>query len=174
MKTFIATVALLVTALSSFAQISPVRMDVIQKQKTDSKGKSNESKKQIRSLEITIQNVTRNNLDSVDVKYWFFTKGMKDNDVDVFKSGEKKTSIAAGKKEIIESEEVSSSYTSDHYQVNKGKGNNNRGGNNKGGRSVKKVEGSGDKLVGYGVRVSSEGKVIAEFFSPQGMKEKVQ
>ncbi len=171
MKLFLFSIMMsLVTGVSAWAEASPIRMDVQQRQKTDSKGKSHESKTQMRSLEISLQNLSRLNCDNLVVKYWFFAKGIKDGDTDIFKHGERKTSVAAGKKEVVESESVSSSYTEDHVEVEKGK---SKGGKNATPK-VKKVEGSGDRIVGYGVRVMDGEKVLAEVFSPQGLKEKVK
>ena len=172
---FLALVVVVCASLNSFAQISPVRLDVLQKQKTDSKGAGNASKTQIRSLEISLQNLSRQDCPNLEVHYWFFAKGIKDGDIEVFKKGERKASLAAGQKEVIESEQVNSSYTEDHFQVEKSKGKG-KGGNSKSNSSpkVKKVEGSGDRIVGYGVRVMDGGKVLTEFFSPQGLKEKLK
>lgn len=176
MKQFFLALFFVVSAtLNSFAQISPVRMDVLQKQKTDSKGAGNSSKTQMRSLEISLQNLSRQDCPNLQIHYWFFAKGIKDGDIEVFKKGERKASLAAGEKQVIESEQVNSSYTEDHFQMEKSKGKG-KGGNSKSNSSpkVKKVEGSGDRIVGYGVRVMDGGKVLTEFFSPQGLKEKLK
>ena len=170
MKSISAFVLFLFLPVIAFAEISPVRMDVVQKQKTDSHGKSNESKKQIRSLEITLQNLSRQNHDGLEVKYWFFSKGVKDGDTSVFKQGERKVSLAAGQKQVVESEEVSSSFTEDHYKVENKKGGGRNSKSN--GQKISRVEGTGERIVGYGVRVMLDGKVVAETFSPQGLKDK--
>lgn len=148
-------------------------MDVQQRQKTDAKGKSNESKTQVRSLEIALQNLSRQDFPNLQVKYWFFAKGIKDGDTDVFKKGERKASLAAGQKQMVESERVNSSYTEDHVQVEKGKSKGNHAKSNPA-ATVRKVEGSGDRIVGYGVRLMDGDKVLAEVFSPQGLKDKVK
>jgi hypothetical protein len=165
----LASVLFAASAFHSSAQISPVRLDVLQKQKTDSKGKSNESKTQIRSLDISLQNISRQPYDKLVVKYWFFTRDVNNKgEPSVFKQGERTASLAPGKKEVIASEEVQSSFTEDHVESGgKGKGG-------KGGGKAKKVEGKGDKIVGYGVRVFDGDKVLTEFFSPQGLKEQVK
>lgn len=155
----------------SFAQISPIRLDVVQKQKTDSKGKSNESKTQKRSLDISLQNLSRESYDKLVVKYWFFSRDVNKGEPSVYKHGERTSSLAPGKKEIIASEEISSSFTEDHVEIERGKnGAKGKGSSPK----AKKVEGKGEKIIGYGVQVLNEGKVLTEFFSPQGMKEKVK
>ena len=176
MKHFLLALVFVVSAaLPSFAQISPVRLDVLQKQKTESKGAGNASKTQIRSLEISLQNLSRQDCPNLEIHYWFFAKGIKDGDIEVFKKGERKASLAPGKKEVIESELIRSSYTEDHFQVEKSK-SKGKGSSGKSNSSpkVKKVEGSGDRIVGYGVRVMDGGKVLTEFFSPQGLKEKLK
>jgi hypothetical protein len=164
--------ALVSLGSSAFAQVSPIRMEVLQRQKTDSKGKSNESKTQVRSLDITLQNISRQSYDNLVVKYWFFTRDVNKGEPSVFKHGERKSSLAAGKKELIESEQVSASFTEDHVVVERSKSR----GNSKNGSSsrAKKVEGKGDKIVGYGVRLLDGDKVLAEVFSPQGLREKVK
>lgn len=172
MRSIIAAILVLASAAVSLAEIGPLRMDVMQRQKTDSTGKSKESKKQTRSLEITLQNLSRENHDGLTVKYWFFTKGVKSGDTSVFKQGERKVSLPAGKKEMVESEQVTSSYTEDHHKVENKK--SGKGDKRSTRQSVSKVEGSGERIVGYGVRVFSGGKVLAETFSPQGLEEKVQ
>ncbi len=174
MKPFLLSVLVsLGFAASVTAQISPIRMEVQQRQKTDAKGKSNESKTQVRSLEIALQNLSRQDYPNLQVKYWFFAKGIKDGDTDVFKKGEKKASLAAGQKQMVESEHVNSSFTEDHFQVEKSKAKGNNGKSNPT-TKVKKVEGSGDRIVGYGVRLMDGDKVLAEVFSPQGLKDKVK
>lgn len=163
---FFSTLVLLATVFTVSAEVSPIRMDVVQKQKTDSKGKANETKSQMRSLDITLQNLSRVNCDNLVVKYWFFARNEKTGSTSVFKKGERKVSVAAGKKEVVESEQVNSTYTEDHYDVQKGKGKSSA-------PSAKKVEGSGERVLGYGVRVLEGERVIQEFFSPQGLKEKL-
>ena len=170
---FLALFFVVSAALTSFAQISPIRMDVLQKQKTESKGAGKASKTQIRSLEISLQNLSRQEHPNLQVHYWFFAKGIKDGDIDVFKKGERKASLAAGEKQVIESEQVNSSYTEDHVQVEKGKAKGNHAKSNPA-ATVRKVEGSGDRIVGYGVRLMDGDKVLAEVFSPQGLKDKVK
>lgn len=160
------TLLFLTAAFTATAQISSIRMDVQQRQKTDSKGKSNETKTQMRSLDITLQNLSRVNYDNLVVKYWFFTKSEKTGKTSVFKNGERKTSVAAGKTETLASEQVNSTYTDDHFDVTKSKGKNQS-------TSVKKVAGSGERIIGYGARLMDGEKVLQEVFSPQGLKEKL-
>lgn len=171
MKLFaLASIALAASAVSSFAQISPVRMDVLQRQKTDSNGKSNESKKQVRSLDISLQNLSKQDANVV-VKYWFFARKVSGGDTTVFRSGERKAAVAPGKTEHVESEMVSSSFTEDHFKVERSKSRGNSGNTN---TKVSKVEGRGERIVGYGVRLMDGTKVLSEVFSPQGLKKLVK
>ena len=135
-------------------------MEVQQIQKSETSGKSKEIKTQKRSLDVTLQNLSRVDKEDLVVKYWFFSKNVKSGDVKVLVAGERKTSVAAGKKEIVNSEQGNSTFTEDHFESS-GKG----GG--------KKIEGSGEKIVGYGVRLMDGEKVLQEVFNPTGMKDKL-
>lgn len=139
-------------------------MEVQQIQKSETSGKSKEIKTQKRSLDISLQNLSRVDKEELVVKYWFFSKNVKSGDVRVLVTGERKTSVAAGKKEIVNSEQGNSTFTEDHFESS-GKGGGKGGG--------KKVEGSGEKIVGYGVRLMDGEKVLQEVFNPTGMKDKL-
>ena len=154
-------------AIPTHAQFSPVRLDVRQSTKTDSKGKTHDTKSQTRSLTITLQNTSKEPQNDLVVKYWFIGRDLKSKDLAVIKSGERKSSIPPSGKDMVESEDVSSTYTEAHSQVSAGKhGSGGKSGNPK----VKKVEASGDKIAGYAVQVLKDGKIVAEAYSEPSYK----
>ena len=158
---------------SATAQVSPIRAAVEQISKSESKDKTGHSKTQVRSLKIRLDNNSNESFDGLEVKYWFFGRGMKESQVKVLKSGERKATIGPRGKEIVDSEEVSSSYVEEHYETQRGGGGNRGGGNNRGGRA-KKVEASGEKISGYAVKIMKDGKVMAETYSEMSFKDKLK
>ncbi len=169
MKTIIFLASLILLVIPAQAQLSAVRLDVRQNSKTDSSGKTNDTKKQSRSLTISLQNTSKEQMDGLVVKYWFFGRNMKTKDTQLLKKGERKSSLAPGAKDEVESEDVTSTYTEKHVEVSAAKGG--KGGTNRM-PTAKKVEASGEKLAGYAVQVVQGGKVVAEYYSEPSLKDK--
>jgi len=151
--------------LSLHAQVSPIRMTIDQvskaepKPKTDPKAKPSSEKTQTRTLNIRLDNNSAESFDGLQVQYWFFGRDMKSRDVTVIKTGERKSTLAPRGKEVVESESVTSSYVEEHYEK-KGRG------------KPTKVPASGAKIMGYGVKVTKDGKVLAEYYSEPSYKER--
>jgi hypothetical protein len=91
---------------------------------------------------------------------------MTERGVKVLVEGERKVSLAARAKELVESEVVTKSYTEAHNTLVMG-GNPVRGGQGGGQGAVQsvKVPASGEKIMGHAVRLMNDGKVVAEHFS---------
>lgn len=154
------TALLLTTILTASAQLSSIRMEVTQVQKTESSGKQKEIKSQKRSLDITLHNMSRVDNNNLVAKYWFFSKNLKSGDVGILVHGERKIAVPAGKKETSNSEQANAVHTESHFA-----------GDGKGGG--KKVEASGEKMAGYAVKLMDGEKVLQEVYNPPGMKEKL-
>lgn len=114
---------------------------------------------QKRSLKIHLTNTSSQERAGLKVKYYWFARDVKDRDVNLFKSDESPAVLKPRATEIIETGTVTSSYTEDHYGKGKGKG--------KGG---KKVEGTGNKITGYGVQVYENDRIVAEYYSEPSYK----
>lgn len=164
-------VAFLLTILSltplASAQVSPVRMRVEQVNSTD---RDKHTTQQKRSLKVHLSNGSGQDQMGLKLKYYYFAKNVKDRDVIIKESGEKGADVKARSTEIVETPVVKTSFTDDHFE---GGNNNNRGGRG-GFRGGKKVEASGDKMVGYGVQLySADNKLLAEQFSAPSLKAQV-
>ncbi len=172
MKILIFLASLAFLAFPAQAQLSALRLDVRQHSKTDSTGKTNDTKKQSRSLTIALQNTSKEPMDGLVVKYWFFVREMKSKDIKILKKGERKSSIAPGAKDEVESENATSTYTEKHVEVTAARGARGaRGGSNQM-PTIKKIEASGGKLAGYAVRVVQGTKIVAEYYSEPSLKAK--
>ena len=157
------------------AQVSPIRLDVKQVVKNESSGKTNDNKKQVRSLTIDLQNNSQESFENLVVKYWFFARDMKSNDTSILTKGERKSMLQARGRDSVESETASSSYVTEHSEVSRNSGKGKNGGNNKGNSiKVTKVQASGKKITGYAVKVMDGDKVMAEYYSEPSLKAKVQ
>ncbi|RYD81930.1 MAG: hypothetical protein EOP84_10235 [Verrucomicrobiaceae bacterium] len=152
------------TPLAS-AQVSPVSMRVEQVNSSD---RDKHTTVQKRSLKVHLSNSSGQDQTGLRVKYYYFTKDVKDKDVIVKESGEKSADVKARATEIAETPVVKSSFTDDHFEG--GGRNNNKGGRNNNFKAGKKVAASGDKIVGYGVQLYSGDKMIAEQFSGPSLK----
>ena len=160
--TILASIALLV--IPAQAQLSAVRLEVRPVAKTETSGKTHDTKNQSRALTITLQNMSKVQMDDLVVKYWFFARDEKSKDIHILKAGERKSTLAPSGKEEVETEKVESTYTDKHTEVSNAKG--------KGKPTVKKVEASGDKIAGHAVQVLQGGKIIAENYSEPSFKDK--
>ena len=142
-------------ALSLRAEVSPIHMAVEQSNKTEMKDKKKpHDKAQVRSLKIQLDNSSAQAFDGLVVKYWFFGHGVTEHAPKVLVTGERKSSIAARGKDVVESEVVSKSFSEEAYDA----------------KQKKKIPASGEKISGYAVRVMQGDKILAEAYSDPGYK----
>ena len=164
-----------VTAFAAHAALSPIHMavELVNKSgatgagKRQPAGQPSAGKTQVQTLKIRLENSsTKDSFDNLVVKYWFFGRSMTERGVKVLVEGERKVSLAARAKELVESEVVTKSYTEAHNTLVMG-GNPVRGGQGGGQGAVQsvKVPASGEKIMGHAVRLMNDGKVVAEHFS---------
>jgi hypothetical protein len=168
-----------VTAFAAHAALSPIHMAVelvnksgatgaVKRQPSGQpSGQPSAGKTQAQALKIRLENSsTKDSFDNLVVKYWFFGRSMTERGVKVLVEGERKVSLAARAKELVESEVVTKSYTEAHNTLVMG-GNPVRGGQGGGQGAVQsvKVPASGEKIMGHAVRLMNDGKVVAEHFS---------
>lgn len=163
------------TAFAAHAALSPIHMavELVNKSGATGAGKRQPSgqpsagKTQVQTLKIRLENSsTKDSFDNLVVKYWFFGRSMTERGVKVLVEGERKVSLAARAKELVESEVVTKSYTEAHNNLVMG-GNPVRRGQGGGQGAVQsvKVPASGEKIMGHAVRLMNDGKVVAEHFS---------
>ena len=96
---------ILATTLHLHAEGGAVRLNVVQNVKT--KGGGRGSTTQIRQLVITLNNTSNAAMDSLKVKYWFFTRDAKGGgNLSVHKSGEATVSLAPVGKQVLISENI--------------------------------------------------------------------
>ena len=154
---------LLGISLPSHSEVSPIRMDVEQKSKTEIKPREIWNKTQIRSLTIKLSNNSANSFDNLVVKYWFFGREAEGNDVKILREGERKARLGPRGRETIESEQVAISYVEAHSEAPKGKSYG----------AGKKVPASGQKIMGYALQVLDGSKVLAETYSEPSYRQKL-
>lgn len=160
------------------AAVVPIHMDIEQHSSTKPAGVKSETvviitkrgqsaqgqKTQHRSLTIKLSNNSSELIDGLMVKYFFLGHDMKDHKIKVLKAGERKAAIPPRGMETVESEEVATNFTEAHLQPSKGKG--------KGGKSsMKKIPASGEKIIGYAVKVMLGSNVAAESYSEPSYKK---
>lgn len=157
-----------------YAAGSPVRLVVQQNVKTKAAGKSNSSTTQTRSLNITLNNISNVQMDNLSVKYTYFTRDMKGAELDILLQGQQTVSLTPVGKQAFTTPEVTSTYTTQHSEVNNS-ASNVRGPNGQiiNVPTVTRVEASGRKIVGHAVRVFDGEKIVAEYYSEQGLQQKL-
>lgn len=163
------------TSIQASFHDSPVRLEV-KVNGGDShdriKGSTAVQHDQSKELEITVSSVSKTPPTGLRLKWSLYGRDLKSNGVSVLRSGEAKVALGANGSQVISSAKVETKSTPEHAVVSKSRG---RGGSGRsGGRvSVKKVEATGDKYIGYGVQVLAGDKVVAEAFDPAGVKGSV-
>lgn len=159
MKTFLPTLlcvaAVFGLSVAADAQLSDFQLRVQQKSKTDAK---KAEKTQSRTLTIFVSSSSRQPADLV-AKYAFIARDVKSHNLVRQDEGEKAVSVASMGTVTVETETATSNYADAHSE---------KGGKGKGG---KKVEASGEKLIGYGVRLFQGDKLVAEYYDPPSAKE---
>lgn len=118
-------------------------------------------------LEIIVSSVSKNLPAGLQLKWFMFGRDLKSNRVGVLRSGDAKVELGGRGPQVIRSAKIEAKSTPEHSVVSRGRG---RGGSR---GSVKKVEATGDKYIGYGVQVLNGGRVVAESFDPPSLKQNV-
>ena len=110
-------------------------------------------------LNITVRNSSNKPEANLTVRYWYFGRDMKTMKVDVIGGGESSVNLKPNGSEVIAGAGVRNSYTMKPIFIPKP-------GAPKPGMApaAKPQEAGGIKIVGYGVQVIKEGKVIDESF----------
>jgi hypothetical protein len=163
---------ILATTLHLHAEGGAVRLNVVQNVKTKGGGRGTTT--QIRQLVITLNNTSNAAMDSLKVKYWFFTRDAKGGgNLSVHKSGEATVSLAPVGKQVLISENITSTYTVAHNEIS----NNNqvRGANGQQYNvpNVTRVEASGQRIVAHAVRVFDGEKLVGEYYSEYSLRQKM-
>lgn len=135
---------LVTLTLSAPAQVASVSMRVEQVTKTDN---DKYTHKQSKSLKVHLNNSSSADKTGLLLRYYFFGKGMTDREVVVLEKGEKTAEVKARKTETIETPTVSKTWVEAHTD------------------KKKKVEASGEKLIGYGAQLFEEERLLAQYFS---------
>ena len=165
-----------VSAHASFHD-SPVRLEV-KVNGGDShdrvKGSTAVQHDQTKELDITVSSVSKTVPSGLRLKWFMYGRDLKSGSVSVLRSGEAKVALGSNGSQVITSAKVETKSTPEHSVVSKGRRGGSNGGTGGGSRvSVKKVEATGDKYIGYGVQVLAGDKVVAETFDPPGVKGSV-
>ena len=128
---------------------TPVRLTVQQESKMDSKGID---KIQSRTLKITLVNGGPDSL-PLRVKYAFFGRAAKSHDTIVIDHSDITTQLQPKSDQTLTTKTQTAKLTEEHYDKNN------------------KIEASGQKFTGWGVKVYQNGTVIAEACEPQSMQD---
>lgn len=145
------------------AQVSPVSVRIEQLVKSDTEKFAHIQK---RSLKIAVTNASSEDKNALKLKYFFFGKDAGENDMLLLEKGARTANIPARQTVIVETPTISRKFVEEHYDTKKG-------GGQRGARISKKVEASGQKIVGYGAQVFEGDKLEAEYFSQPSLKAKV-
>jgi hypothetical protein len=155
--------AILAAFVSSiYAEVSPIQMSVDEHSKMESNDNMHHDNTQTRSLKIHLDNNSSDSFDGLEVKYWFVGRDEATHEQKVVKQGERKSSLTARGKALVESEVVTNHYVEEHVTVS---------GSSKGRKKTTHVPASGAKISGYAVRVMKNGKVLAETYSEPSYKD---
>jgi hypothetical protein len=100
------------------------------------------------------------------VKWAIFGRDLKRNDVSTIESGEEPLALDSTGRQTIESKVASTTSTPDHSIVSRSGGSRN----SRSRTSVRKVESSGVKYLGYGVVVKDGATVVGKAFSGQSLE----
>jgi hypothetical protein len=151
-------VAMLALGISARAEISPYRLRVEQVSKSENE---KFTKTQKRSLKIFVSNSSKE-AGELLAKYVFFGKQAKGSEVVKIDEGEKAVSVGPLATQMVESGIATATFEEEHSS----------GGYSKGSRSSgKKVEASGSKITGFGVRLYKGETMVAESYDPPSGKE---
>ena len=165
--------ALSATSVQASFHDSPVRLEV-KVSGGDShdrvKGSTAVQHDQSKELEITVSSVSKTPPTGLRLKWFMYGRDLKSNGVSVLRSGEAKVALGSNGSQVINSAKVETKSTPEHSVVSRGRGRGNRSPGGGSRVSVKKVEATGDKYIGYGVQVLAGDKVVAETFDPPGVK----
>lgn len=132
---------------AAHAEPNPVRVTVKQESKSDNKGFN---KTQFRTLKITLVNTGPDSL-PLRVKYAFFGRAAGSRDTVIVDHSDITTQLQPKSEQTLTTKTQSAKFIEDHFE------------------KKKKVEASGQKFTGYGVKVWQDGKVIAETCDPPSM-----
>jgi hypothetical protein len=156
--------------LYSGINASALSLRVTQESKLDSKGKTNDTKSQTRTLDMTLTSL-ENGTVKAEVHYWFFSRNMKSGKERILKHGIKTAMLECNTPTKVQSEVVTSDYIEEHVEVEKAKGGKG-GGKGKGSKiTSKKVSASGDRITGYAVQVVVGTVVAADYYSAPSYKQ---
>ena len=120
---------------------------------------------QSKELTATITNLSREEQKGLIVKWYAFGREVKSNRVVIFNTASNSITLPPAKAGG-DTFKAATTYTPDHSVVTSSRSRTS----GKTHTSVKKVSGSGTKMLGWGVQVMREGKVVAEEFQPPGQK----
>jgi len=137
------------------ADQSPIKISIEKSNKTESNIKE-KSHTERRSLKITLSNSSKEDV-SVKVKYTWFGHAVSGHDVVIVDQGDKDATVKASASEVVETAPTSVSYTDAHFDA----------------ASKKKVDATGNKIVGYAVQVMVGDKEVAADYDPASMKDQV-
>jgi hypothetical protein len=118
------------------------------------RGRGKPTTTQTKFLKIAVTNPNPKDLGEVTVTYWVFADDKDANQVVCVAKSEKKVSLGASKKEVIEGDKVKIASVGAHIE--------NR----------KPVKASGQKYLGYAVQVALGSDIIGEAYDPKDMKSK--
>lgn len=163
MKTPSLLLTALLAAATAVAQLAPppstpspilpttgvVRLKVEQESKSDTDGPKRTQK---RALKITLTNTSTDSL-PLRVKYVFFGRVVGSRETVAIDHSDLTTQLQPKAEQTLTTATQSATMTDEHY------------------KDKKKVEASGQKFTGYGVKVYHDGKVIAEAFAPASVAD---
>jgi hypothetical protein len=148
--------------LSTSGASPSVNLDVKIEGKADYKG--SETKTQTRTLNIKIENYSKEAVPDVKVKWWIFGHNMKDHAPIILKNGESNVVMPANGKSEVATPSISVTGTREHKV-------SSRKGGRRGKITTKTVPASGQEYYGFAVEVYSGNTQIASEYSKPSIKD---
>jgi hypothetical protein len=154
--------ACVIFTATGHGQVSPVSVRVEQVLKSDTEKFTHTQK---RSLKIAVTNASSEEKKALRVKYFFFGKDAGESEMLLLEKGDRTANVPARQTVIVETPTISRKSVEEHYDTKKS--------GQRGAKISRKVEASGQKIVGYGTQVFEGDKLLAEYFSEPSLKAKV-
>ena len=138
--------AIIMIAVPAFAQLGSVSLKV---EEVAGKERAGGKEQKNVSLKITVGNLTQNDLGDLQVRYFLFTKNVKDSKPVLKEIGSKRVRLDKGGSDAVETSDVEFTYVPQKNEKDKhGKSH--------------PVPPSGDKFAGYFVQVRKSGEPVGE------------
>lgn len=138
------------------------------KEQADSESKGKHTRAQSVILEITLRGQPLKP-EGRTVKWTAFGRDAKSGATSILESGGAAVDLSKGSVQLIQTKPITTTYTSSHTETKSSSGGRTRGRR----VSVKSIDGSGVRYLGYGVQIFEGEKVVGEKFDPKSLEKEL-